>query len=68
MDGETAVATMHALGKLLLLDGVAVGALLTRVVRVYLQELPASVFSFAGQHVDERRPADMVNCFRKQAR
>jgi hypothetical protein len=67
MDGETAGATMHALGKLLLLDGVAVGALLTGVLRVYLQKLPASVFSFVGQPMDEGRPTDIVNCFRKQA-
>jgi hypothetical protein len=68
MDGETAGATMHTLGKLLLLDGVAVvGALLTGVVRVYLQKLPASVFSFVGQPMDEGRPTDIVNCFRKQA-
>ena len=58
---------MHTLGKLLLLDGVAVGALLTRVPRVYLQKLPASVFSFVGQHIGEGRPTDIVNCFRKHA-
>ena len=58
---------MHTLGKLLLLDGVAVGALLTGVVRVDLQKLPASVFSFVGQQIGERRPTDIVNCFRKHA-
>jgi hypothetical protein len=67
MEGETAVATMPTLRKLVLLGGVAVGALLTGVVRVYLQKLPASVFSFVGQRVDERRPTDIVNCSRKQA-
>jgi len=67
MEGETAVATMPTLGKLVLLGGVAVGALLTGVVRVYLQKLPASVFSFVGQLVDERRPTDIVNRSRKQA-
>ncbi|MGB2628189.1 MAG: hypothetical protein WAK20_15500, partial [Candidatus Acidiferrum sp.] len=59
---KTAVATMYSFRKLLFPDRVTLRTFLTRILRVYLQHLSTSVFSFVDEHMDEGRPPYIVNC------
>ena len=67
-DGESAVTAMHALRQQLLFDGVAGGAFLTGILRVYLDYLSTSVSSFVVKHSEEGRPPYIVNRFGKESR
>ena len=60
-DGESAVTAMHALRQQLLFDGVAGGAFLTGILRVYLDYLSTSVSSFVVKHSEEGRPPYIVS-------
>ena len=58
---------MYSLRQRFLFQGVTVGAFLTRILRVYLDYLPTSILSFVDEHLEEGRPAYIVNCFGKDA-
>src|SRR6267143_1317280 len=65
--GESAVTAMHSLRQQLLFDGVAVGAFLTRILRVYRDYLSTSVSSFVVKPIEEGRPPYIVNRFGKDS-
>src|SRR6267143_2202195 len=67
-DSESAVTAVHSLRQQFLFDGVAVGAFLTRIVRVYRDYLSTSVSSFVVKHIQEGRPPYIVNRFGKHSR
>src|SRR6267143_4273960 len=67
-DSESAVTAVHSLRQPFLFDGVAVGAFLTRIVRVYRDYLSTSVSSFVVKHIEEGRPPYIVNRFGKDSR
>jgi len=65
---QTAIATMYSLRQRFLLQGVTLRAFLTRVLRVYLDYLPGSIFSFVCKHMEEGRPSHIVNRFGEDSR